>query len=430
MEYYLNRMKSAGMVKFWGNLRLSAFLACKAIIKGNRWTLILLVLVVSFSFVNLIFISSLISGVMTTMENQLVDTVFSNIVINPEEDAYYIDKVSQLEAKLEQVPGIAGISPRLSTSAFIEYRWKEKKSQTDKGQSGTWEVVGIDPLNEANVTTIPSHIIEGNYLDENDRDEIVLGVEVAGGDEAANPEFLTLGGVKVGEKVRLTYPNGIQREYTVKGIFRVKEMTRADRLVFVTRNEMISVLGRQAFCDRASQILIRVKPGVHEDSVIEDLGTLGIKEEIRNWEEYGSAQLSVVSTFDIIGGLIGGLGLVIAAVVLFIIIYISVLNRKRQIGILRAIGIPHIAIIGSYPIQALFYAIAGIVLGWLIAEFGLQQYFVFHPIDLPIGLVGLNIETKTIVGSTLGLIAATTLAGFIPAWIIMRESIIKTIWGT
>lgn len=417
------------MMRFWGDFKLSVYLAFKSIVRGNKWALILLILVMSFSFLNLIFVSSLISGVMTTMDNQLVDTVLSNVVINPEEDDYYIKRVHQLEAKLGKAPNVAGVSPHLNSSAFMEYEWKEKESQADKGKSGTWGVIGIDPAKEANVTTIHSHIIEGSYLDENDKGEIVLGVEIAGGAKATSAEFLTLGGVKVGEKVRLTYPNGIQREYTVKGIFYAREM-KVDQLAFVDRREMASVLGRQTFYDRASQILVRLESGVSEDSFIEDLRASGINEEIRTWEEYGSAQRSMISTFDIIGGLIGGVGLVVAAAVMFIVIYINVLNKKRQIGMLRAIGVTQGAIVGSYLIQALFYVVVGMTLGWLMAQFGLQQYFISNPLDLPIGLVSLNIETMTMVGSMLGLTAAGILAGFIPAWIIMKKSIIKTIWGT
>ena len=40
----------------------------------------------------------------------------------------------------------------------------------------------------------------------------------------------------------------------------------------------------------------------------------------------------VISTFEIVASLIGVIGLVVAAVVMFIVIYIGVINRKKQIG--------------------------------------------------------------------------------------------------
>jgi len=52
-----------------------------------------------------------------------------------------------------------------------------------------------------------------------------------------------------------------------------------------------------------------------------------------------------------------------------------------------------------------------------------------NPIDFPFGYLSLNIESGRIIGSALGLTVASLLAGLIPSWTVMRESIIKTLWG-
>ena len=412
-----------------GTLKVALFLAYKSISRGNKWALVFIILAMSLSFVNLNFVPSVLVGARNTLDEQLVNTLLANVVIDPEEDEYYIDHVPQLEKRIKQVPGVVGVSAHLNSSAFIEYQWREKRSPSDRGKSGTWTVIGIDPREEANVTTIHEHIIEGSYLDENDRDEIVMGIELAGGDGAQSTPHLTLGGVEVGDEVRLTYPNGVQREYQVKGIFRAQEMMRADRLAFVTRKEMASVLGRNTFTDRASQILVRIEQTGDESWFIEQFEALGINSEIRSSREYGGALQGIASSFGIITSLISGIGLAIAAIVIFIVIYISVINKKRQIGILRAIGVKESIIIYSYLVQALFYAISGVILGGLIIHFLLQPYFVQHPLDLPLGLVSLVFEPTTIRNSILSLILAAILAGFIPVLGITRQSIIKAIWG-
>lgn len=412
-----------------GNLKLTLFLAYKSIIKGNRWALVLIILVMSLSFANLILTPSILSGLTNTLDEQQVNTLFANIVIDPEEDEYYLDRVGQTVRKIGQVPGVTGVSAHLNSNAFIEYQWQEKDSPSDKGKSGTWSVIGIDPAREVEVTTIHEHIIEGSYLDANDRDEIVLGVEITGGDRAQTSSFLTLEGARVGDKVRLTYPNGVQREYRVKGIFRAQEMMRADRLAFVTRKEMDSVMGRSVFTDRASQILIKVDQTGNEGWFIEKFHNMGINGEIRSWREFGSLS-GIVSSFDIIASLISSIGLVVAGIVMFIVIYINVLNKRRQIGILRAIGVKRSIIIFSYLFQALFYAVFGIIFGGLIFGYGLQPYFVLYPLELPLGMVSLSIKPITIQGAVLGIFAAAVLAGFIPVLSIIRQSIIKSVWGT
>ena len=412
-----------------GSLKVALFLAYKSIIKGNRWALLLIILVMSLSFANLILTPSILSGVTNTLDEQQVNTLFANIVIDPEEDKYYLDHVGQIEKRVKQVAGVAEVSSHLNSNAFIEYQWWEKDSPSDKGKSGNWTVIGIDSQQEVGVTTIHENIIEGSYLDEGDRDKIVLGIEIAGNDGAQTSPFLTLGGAQVGDKVRLTYPNGIQREYQVKGIFQAREMTQADRLAFVTREEIASVLGRTVFADRASQVLVSVNPAADENSVLKELEALGINGKVRSWQEYGGAIGGIVSSFDVITSLINGIGLVVAAIVMFIVIYINVLNKKRQIGILRAIGIKRNIIIYSYLVQALFYAISGIILGGLMMHFIVEPYFINRPLDLPVGLVSLGIEPLTVQKAVWGLILAAVCAGFIPVISIIRQSIIKAIWG-
>jgi len=412
-----------------GNLKLAFFLAFKSMFKGNKWALGLIIVVMAFSFVNLIFTSSVISGVMATMDNQMINTVFSNVIISPREDKYYIERADEVEAKIRQISGVTETCSHLNSSGFIEYGWKEKGLPWDRVKSGNWNILGIDPAQEAKVTTIGHNMIDGQYLDETDTNSIVLGVEVAGGEKAQTSGFLTLGGVNVGDKVRVTYPNGIQREYTVKGIFRAREMMQADHLAFVTNREMVSVLGRPQFFNRASEILVRAENNGIEDSLAGELRSTGLDLEIRSWREYGGAYRSVISTFEIIGTIIGGTGLIVAAIVMFIVIYINVISKKRQIGILRAIGIPQNTVLGSYLIQALSYALLGIILGWFIIRLVLQPYFIFNPIDFPFGFLSLNIESSRIIGSAIALTAASVLAGLIPSWAVMRESIIKTLWG-
>ena len=411
-----------------GSLKVALFLAYKSIIKGNRWALALIILVMSLSFANLILTPSILSGVTNTLNDQQVNTLFANIIIDPEEDEYYLSHVSQVVKKIEQTPGVTGVSVHLNSSAFMEYQWQEKDSPADKGKSGNWSVVGIDPLPEAEVTAIQENIIDGSYLETGDRDKIVLGIEIAGGDEAQSSSFLTLGEVQVGDNVWLTYANGVQREYEVKGIFWAKE-TQADRLAFVTRTELASVMGRSVFTDRASQILVKTEQMGNEEQLIAELEILGINGEIRSWREYGGAMSGIVSSFDVIVSLINGIGLVVAAIVMFIVIYISVLHKRRQIGILRAIGIKTRIVITSYLAQALFYAVLGITFGELIIHFAIGPYFANHPLNLPLGMVSLGIEPAAVLKAVWGLISAAIFAGFIPVLSIIRQSIIKSIWG-
>lgn len=411
-----------------GDLKLAMFLAYRSIFRGNRWALTLIVLVMSLSFANLLLVPSLLQGVTATIDRQQVDALYGDIVVDPLPSDYYLRGVNEMVESIEAVPGVVAAAPHLNSTAFIEYAWREKDSPKDRGKSGSWPVTGIDPGNESRVTSIEANMIEGSYLKPGDHDAIVLGVEIAGGDTASTADFQTLQGVKVGNRVRLTYSNGVQREYTVKGIFRAREM-RVDRMAFVTRTEMASVLGRGLYHNRADQILVKTDNPENAPAIIEQIRAIGLSAEIRGWLEYGDMMGSVVASFDVIADLITGIGLVVAGIVMFIVIYINVIHSRRHIGILRAIGIKQDAIIGSYLIQALFYAGMGIILGGLAFGLGILSYFDHYPLDLAIGQISLVLLPQTIRGAVIGLLAAASLAGLIPVFTITRQGIIHAIWG-
>lgn len=77
-----------------GNLKLTFFLAFKSIIKGNRWALVMIIVVMSLSFANLILTPSIISGVTKALNKQQIDTLYSNIIIHPQPSDYYLKNVS------------------------------------------------------------------------------------------------------------------------------------------------------------------------------------------------------------------------------------------------------------------------------------------------------------------------------------------------
>ncbi len=410
-----------------GNIKLAFFLAFKSIYKGNWWVALLIVAVMAFSFANMVLTPSIISGVTETLNLQQINTLYGNIIIDPNQNESYLANASQIVNKIEQYPGVTGVSEHLTAPALIEYDGANQTATAGQGQSGTWNVIGIDPTKESSVTTISRNMIAGSYLTPDDSDKIVLGVEIAGGQEASTASFLNLGGVKVGDEVHLTYPNGNQREYTVKGIFKSRER-QADSQAFVSQQEMVSALG-PAVSDHASQIIVKTNSTGNEQEFIAGMQKLGIAGQIHDWEEYGGGLGTVAGSFDAIASLISGIGLVVAAIVMFIVIYISVVNKKRQIGILRAIGVNRIAIYLSYLSQALFYAVLGVVFGGLLFGCVIRPYFDSHPISLSIGLVSLAIREATIRNAVIGMVLAAIMAGIIPVINVMRQTIIKAIWG-
>jgi putative ABC transport system permease protein len=127
--------------------------------------------------------------------------------------------------------------------------------------------------------------------------------------------------------------------------------------------------------------------------------------------------------------ILGAIGTVVAGVTIFIIIFVSIVNKRKQIGILKAIGMKESTIILSFVMQAIFYAVIGIIFGVSIILFLIRPFFINNPLDFPVGWVSLKITFNIIRISNISLVIAALIGGFIPAFRGTKESILDTIWG-
>ena len=396
------------------NLQVSFFLAYKSIRKGNIGTTILTVVIMSMIFVNLVFLPSIVSGIGEGMNVMLIDYTYANILIEPQEDNLYISNVESIQKKLNSLPGVAGTSAHYISGATFTYK--------DNFVSGA--LYSINPIDEVTVTKTYTRIIEGEYLSKGDTDEILLGIDLAG-EEGKESEEQNLGGVKVGDNIAVTFSNGVIREYRVKGIFKTKSFM-ADGSAFITEKEMESVLGLD---DKASEILVKLNQRGTEEEFKKKFMELGISEDIKTWEDKASGIVGdIISSFSLINVISTIISLIMAVIVIFIIIYINTINKRKQIGILKAVGIDKSIIIRSYVIQSLFYCFSGITIGSIILYF-LISYLIANPLEFPMTYVRPLVEPQLIIQSVISLIAVSLIAGFIPSWKTANENILKAIWG-
>jgi len=415
------------MLNIWNDFQSALFLFFKYVTRGNKVTLVLTVLMATLAFIQINLVHGILSGAVNLIYSQTKNNYVGNIVIQPGKDRWgnneeYIKQVELLKRKINAIPGIIGCSARYSLGAIIEY----DPDKTGKDiRSISWPVKSVNPDDEMRTSELHNYMLAGEYLDESDRDQIVMGREVSGG-YGASLEVQSLKGVDIGDEVTVFYHNGVVRKYTVKGIY-ATVFPLADMTVFVTQKEMESVLGIH---DRASEIIIRTDEAYPEAYYIQELRRAGVElQDIRPWQDFIGLVLGIAQSFDIIKRIILLIGLIVAGVTIFIVIFIATISRRKQIGIMKAIGMKESIIVTSYILLALFYATIGISLGMAIIEFILKPYFIAHPLVFPMGRVSLLIVRSEFLTSIASMLAVSILAGFIPSWQVSRENIIKAIWG-
>jgi len=203
-----------------------------------------------------------------------------------------------------------------------------------------------------------------------------------------------------------------------------------DQRIFMVDKELRKIIGRNDY--NVDEIVSVFKPGTDIDYIKRILIEEGVDEiaRVQTWEEAQPKFLNdIKATFGLLGNLIGSIGLAVAAITIFIIIFVNAITRRRYIGILKGIGIHSSAIEVSYVIQSLFYALCGIVIGSLIIFLILKPFIAAHPINFPFSD---GILVATFFGTfirALILFVATLIAGYIPARIVVKQNTLDAILG-
>jgi hypothetical protein len=90
----------------------------------------------------------------------------------------------------------------------------------------------------------------------------------------------------------------------------------------------------------------------------------------------------IENTLGLVRNIMNAIGLLIAFVIIFVVIYVNIVNKKRQIGVQKAIGIEQNVIVASFVLHAMLYAGVGVILGYAFMRFGLVPYTVSHPVEI------------------------------------------------
>ncbi len=401
----------------FSNIKLSIFLAVKTILRGDKGSLILTIMIMMVVFLNLLFIDSIFAGIGKTMDNTKINYQYGEVIIEPSTTETYIEDTKRIIDTIQDYEYVRAITARLESGAVLTF---DKKKDGRNVETFTSGVIGIDPEWDNQAIDMRSKIIAGRYLKSSDRKEVLLGADVAGG-YGSTVYPTSLNGVRIGDEITAYYNNGVVKEYKVVGIYKTKNFDMDGRM-FVTQKELNSILGTT---NEASEIIIRLTNRQLSQKMLSELRRLGFDNyDLFDWNDKLAFGRSINKSFDMIGMILRVIGSLVAGLVIFIIIFVDIVNRRKQIGILKAIGIPTIVIRNSYIIRGMFYTVAGIILGYLLMQFGVIGFFQKHPIDFPMGDMVPFIKEKSLRMSIILFITAGLIGSFIPAIKEVRKKIL------
>jgi putative ABC transport system permease protein len=414
---------------FFISLKLGFFLAFRQVRRSNKATTALIIFVMTLTFLNLVVVRGVLVGLIQSTVDVYKKVYIGDIYISTLQKKDYIENTPNIIEIVKNMPWVENYSVRYTKSGTIEGTYKERVNYTEKANEANGVVAGINPVKEDSVTHLSTKIIEGSYLNEDDTESVVLGAYLLKKYfPVESTAFSTLENVGVGSRVRVTVGGNV-KEFTVKGVLKTK-VDDVDMRIFMLDTTLRNLIGRTDL--NANEIAIETKPNIDPLIVKNALiqSGVGATAKVQTFEEgLPKFVTDMKDTFALLGNIVGSIGLVVASITIFIVIFVNAITHRKFIGILKGIGISSQAIEIAYVFQSLFYAILGIGVGLLILYGFLVPFIAAHPIQFPFSDGILVAEVSATFLRVFLLAAATIIAGYVPARIVVKKNTLDSILG-
>jgi len=274
-----------------------------------------------------------------------------------------------------------------------------------KGRFLGTPVYGIEP------ETDPFHLTKGAVLAKGDSEGVLLGSSFAKrlgvgiGDAVELRVIFGAAGMAVGDD------NLGRFSMKVRGI--VAGSAGGYRFVFVDRGFLAKESGEPK---SASAIVVHLAD--HElatsqaaaiNAALPDVEAIGWRED----DPYLTSYLNANAT---IAGVSYAMVVAAVSVPMWALLYIHVLKRRREIGILASLGFGRGEIFAIYVLQSIVVAVIGCVIGAVLG-YALIRYFQGHPIfEWESLVVRPVLSLHAFLGPALTIIVTALIAGAYPAW--------------
>ena len=322
---------------------------------------LLIVLGVGLGAAVIIFMSALLAGLQSNVVRRTLNFQAPIVVLPPDQVARplraepgtetaaqvqprsqqlrSIDQWQRIREEIRRTPGVTAHTPIVAGPGFAQ------RGDANKAVS----ITGIEPETYFSVIALPEKIVSGTVnvgpLD------IVIGTELASDL-----------GVETGDKLRLATASGAAT-MTVAGIFDFGNKSVNERSVYISMRSAQSLLD---LVGGVSAIEVRVHDPFAAEDVAERLraGTgLQVDSWIRTNAQFFTAMAAQTLTNTLIRVFVG----LTVALGIASVLVVSVIQKSREIGILRAMGTSRNQVLRLFLIQGGTVGLAGSLLGSALA---------------------------------------------------------------
>ncbi len=383
------------------------FLSIKDLSKRRKETA-MVIFAITIGVVGPVFTTAINNGMQDAFVGNFVDVVIGHMQIQPNTGETYINKSESTVEKVRDIKGIRGVAPRIVDG--IEFRTKDER--------GSLNIVGIKPSEEEKASTLANSIVRGEYLDDKDKNEILIGTSFA-------DEFK----VDLGDKLNVQFRDEPPQQFDIKGIISTGTWD-FDRFTLVTTYKTVQRLVHK---NEASYIMIRLEnpsdAGGYKTRIQQETALQNVK----TWQELSAGIAGTVEVLGSISLMTSIISVFVAAIAISLIIYTTVKNKMRQIGMLKAIGARGSMILNIYLTESLIIGTVGTffgtVVGLLLVNIVYQHPFTMEPVSGVKLVIRPWISPLSIISADIAIILTCIIGGIYPAMMAARTNIIKAIWS-
>jgi lipoprotein-releasing system permease protein len=401
-------------------LRFEATLAFRHLRSGGGQTL-LTVSAVAAGVVVVIFITSLIFGVRQRISDLITD-LLPHVTVTPREleptplartpggdregsiVTSRIERISpqrknienwpQVVAVIRHLPHVTAVAPAVMGQGFI----------ARGGRRLGVQVYGADPEELDAVTSVTKYLFTGHYFGLTS-EEIVLSYKLA--------QDL---GVALGDRVRLTSAEEVSDSFLIAGIYDTGQDQAFGSRVYLTLRAAQSLF---ATGTAVRTLLVRTDDLFQADRVAHQIAAL-LPYKAESWMEQTPQTMAGLAAQRAVAFLISGFSLVASAFAIASVLIVSVLQKSKQIGILKSMGAKGRQILLVFTLEGLGIAIVGATLGailgsGLVYTFSLWKQPVTRMGGKPESLFPATLAWQVVAAAMLAAIVTTVLAAILPA---------------
>jgi lipoprotein-releasing system permease protein len=262
-------------------------------------------------------------------------------------------------------------------------------------------ITGADPAEQDEVSPVTPDLIAGTYIGLAS-DQVVIDYELA------NDLSVT-----VGDRIRMTSSAGNTESLMVAGIYS-RGQGRGGAYVTLRTGQSMFAMGNSV-----NVILVKVYELFGSDEVADRIQSL-VPLEARSWSREFGMFVSSLTAQAASAYLISTFSLIASSFAIASVLIVSVMQKSKQIGILKSMGATRSQILRVFTLEGLVIAIAGSLGGALAGTFivwlvSLVRQPTARPGHVPDQLFPVEILPVYIAGAVVSAILATLIASWFPA---------------